>query len=511
MIISVPVKTESVYTNVVDPTELFSTTVQKTWEKNDEVKFTDPDDEDNIEKIYIALDTITVLTYDPTKPDYELGDVVWGEGTAPNQVMYSTVGTVPKHPADYPIEFDFYQGNWLTGQRYIRITPDGESLTPTTTYVRSVVYPDDYTHTYTFIKQANDSMYVRLEVFYPVAEGGTLAEYTDGTVPIVTSISSLTDEPPTIAVLQDVVGTSFHSWFPQFFFQDSRGTFFRSDNLDAQAPQELINVTDAMLFKPITKPTDIPNFVEIRVGLVNAPFDGKNFTKTSREETMTYMVNSDEICNMFVLGYVKGDYFKYQIGNEELSDPIIIDSSRDEQGVLSDWYTTKIIYFPNENPLDLTPRVIPAGTNITIIISNNIPTNGELVELGSLMLGAAADAGMTNLTLKNGYKDFSVFEYDPWGNPSYTDRAKVSVYSGTVDVLIESYDRMDRLMTSLGKNVVIVDGSDNTSNVIVEDTPNVFASTQKIGRFMSFSQQTTVSQDMIDVIANYSFTLEEIV
>ena len=86
MIISVPVQTDLVSTTVTDSTETFSTTVQKTWTEGDEVQFSN--------QIFIATEDISVLTYDPTL-SYNLGDVIWGEGTA-NQVVTATSGDLAK-------------------------------------------------------------------------------------------------------------------------------------------------------------------------------------------------------------------------------------------------------------------------------------------------------------------------------------------------------------------------------------------------------------------------------
>ena len=120
------------------------------------------------------------------------------------------------------------------------------------------------------------------------------------------------------------------------------------------------------------------------------------------------------------------------------------------------------------------------------------------------------DMGFTNLTLQNTSKDFSVFEYDAWGNAEYLERARVSVYNGTVDVPIEKYDIVDRFFTSLGRKIVVMDGSDNAANA-TPDSVNIFAATQKIGRVMNFKQNTKIKYNDIDTMANYSFTLEEIV
>jgi hypothetical protein len=110
--------------------------------------------------------------------------------------------------------------------------------------------------------------------------------------------------------------------------------------------------------------------------------------------------------------------------------------------------------------------------------------------------------------LAHSYKDFSVAEYDVWGNLSYVERQRIITYKGTVDVAITDYDKTVRLMTSLGKQLVIVNGS--TSKTIAPDSQSIFASTQKIGRFMAFSSQTKIQDNDLGEIAPYTFTLEEL-
>ena len=75
-----------------------------------------------------------------------------------------------------------------------------------------------------------------------------------------------------------------------------------------------------------------------------------------------------------------------------------------------------------------------------------------------------------------------------------------------MDIPVAHYDRVNRLLTSLGKDVVVMDGADNTTNGV-----NNFQSFVKIGRMMSFQQQTLVKYNDIDPIATYSFIHEEIV
>lgn len=251
----------------------------------------------------------------------------------------------------------------------------------------------------------------------------------------------------------------------------------------------------------IVSPKDLENFSFIEYTNWAKPFDGKNYSSATTTYEMLYTIYGTESFDTIALGKCKANHIKIKFiptgvlpEDIEFSVDEDINTSRDTNGNLADWNTTLIYY---------STTLMEANSIVEIIIT------GTNIELATLLLGMSSDAGFTNLALKNDYKDFSVFEYDEWGNADYTERAKVSRYSGSVDIFIEDYDKVDRLMTSLGKNLVIVNGSD--SNSTPDASTTIFAATQKIGRFLSFSQKTLIKDNDIGRVANYTFTLEEIV
>lgn len=137
-----------------------------------------------------------------------------------------------------------------------------------------------------------------------------------------------------------------------------------------------------------------------------------------------------------------------------------------------------------------------------------IELSGDNIELGNIMLGVAAPAGMTNLEMKHSYKDYSVLEPDVWGNIDYVERGKVNKFSGSVDIDLNTYDRMIRLLTSLGQNLVIVNASSDDNSA--PDSINVFASTQMIGRFESFNQAAVIKDGQLARKSRYSFAFTEL-
>jgi len=230
------------------------------------------------------------------------------------------------------------------------------------------------------------------------------------------------------------------------------------------------------------------------------PFDSKQYTKAEATSTMTYTIKGLVKFDTLALGHIKADTidvtFKDSLG-VVIGDPIIgkvINSERDPSGNLEKWHTTDISY---------SDEVMEINSTVEIVLY------GAELELGTILLGMSIDAGFTKLLLSNGYIDYSTAEPDRFGFIDYVERAKVAVYDGLVDIRISDYDIIDRLMISLGAQLVILNGSDAKNQ-----TPNgqsIFASTQKIGRLFNFKQKTKLNGKQMHQMATYSFTLKEIV
>lgn len=247
-----------------------------------------------------------------------------------------------------------------------------------------------------------------------------------------------------------------------------------------------------------TSPSIFFNMSYIGANLPTMPFDGKNYTYATSTTTMTYTVKGTQKFDTIALGRCKADsvtiVFKNSLGVTVNTVTKTIDSSRDTSGNLEKWHTTVIYYATSTVEANGTVEVTLTGANI---------------ELGTLMLGMSVSAGFTKLELQNSFIDYSVYQEDEWGNIDYVSRAKIAVYKGSCDILITNYDMTDRLLTSIGGNLIILNGSDSKNTT--PDSQSVFASTQKIGRLFDLSQQTKVKDNGMDNRATYSFTLKETV
>lgn len=249
--------------------------------------------------------------------------------------------------------------------------------------------------------------------------------------------------------------------------------------------------TTEISFNTVTNPTDL-GFTYVEKANQYKPFDGKNYSFASRAGNIEYTMTAADGFTTIALGKILCTSLqvvcKDELGNVVSTINKNIDCSIMGTGIQSP--KTEIFY-----------TALAYTAEITLI--------GTVTQIGTILLAKWVNAGMSNLAIKNSVKSYSVFEQDEWGNPNYIERPTAIVYSGTVNILVSDYDEVLRLAQYLDKKQVIMDGSD--SNNRDSDGRYIFGSTKLIGRLMTFEQNTAIKDNDIDVLANYSFTLEEII
>ena len=292
------------------------------------------------------------------------------------------------------------------------------------------------------------------------------------------------------------------TWLAKPAIWRSDGIYLRT-NIDAPIEYNTPAETASVI---ITTIKDIDGFVYIEPENKYKPFDNKHYTVATTEgtssEEVTYVIKSLADFDTLAIGNllaktVTAD-FRQEDGTLVNTVTWEVDGTRDEAEVLPRTATTVVLY---------SDTVVPANgyVNISILLC---PCTTHM-EVGTILFGLSAEVGFTNLNLSNKYTDFSLAEHDTFGNLDYVEKEKVAVYSGSVDVKIKNYDRIDRLMISLGKNLIIMNGS--SAKNIEPNGKSIFASTMRIGRIMNFEQRTKINQNDIDEKATYSFILEELV
>jgi len=491
VIISVPTALVLVSTSVIDATSTFNPTINMNYPTGTRIQkdgWIYENTGDNIVPI------VWVLADAPNYPD---GTVVYKDGKL--QYWYSSPTQRLKQPEEYTTidNGEYAQGNLfkanLWTHKYVLLG---------TVPLNQTLYDPDFvgvpadgsSYLYSTWIDGNGDQQIQAYVTPEVSLGKN--PYTILAPNINTELTESTVEVKASLYVHDnkLVGT-----IGSIFIRG--GNMYMRTAYDADT--EYAPVTDGYGID-IVSIDQLIGFTKKERAKSSYPFDNKNYTTAQGTSVMTYTIKGTEKFDTIALGRVKADNvvidFKDPQGNVVTHIDTIIDGKRDKSGNLSSWHTTLIKYSMDANSI---PIVMDIDSTVEITLT------GSDIELGTLMLGMSADAGFTEMQINNRYRDFSVFEYDVWGNADYVERAKVSTYSGTAKIFITDYDMIDRLMTSLGKNLVIVNGSDAKNKDT--NSQSVFASTQKIGRFTSFDQKTTVQDGNMGVHAEYTFTLEGIV
>ena len=230
------------------------------------------------------------------------------------------------------------------------------------------------------------------------------------------------------------------------------------------------------------------------------PLSGKNYQFVSMAGDLDYQVRviGGEF-DTIALGHCIGDSVKVTIVAPNKHTVVLdytIDNSVSANSDMMQYPTTPVLY---------TPTPMPTGSTVRVQI------RGKTTGIGTIMAGMSLSAGFTNLVFQNKFIDFSPYEKDQWGNVMYIDGVRVSEHSGTVDLPITDYDRMNRVMLSIGKQTIILNGSDDKSNREPNADLNIFSATMMIGRLKTFTMTTVLDKNEMSEMARYNFTIEEIV
>lgn len=481
MTIGVPIEIdlESVSTNVTDNTREFYSSIR--YEFSEGTKFR------QASKIYICTQDKPVHTYTDIA-NHSIGDLVYGDPYAVgSNSLFEVVNgaSVPKQPSEYLNETTnaWNYSSWK--YRYAEIASSFDSNNQISNTVGGA--------SYTFTKQ-NDG---KVKIVVSFSNGEKYIDYGE-LFPMVLPFS---DE-----IEAEIVTYQNQTFFvPKFFIETASKVYIKTS---VKISTSMTLASEDNTFYNHQFISRIDDFVYLEDTDDMKPFDGKNYSVASSNGTMTYSFDSLSKFNSIVLGNIKANSVTATISKSGTTLKTItktINVSRDANAILDDDYTTEILYVDSDLSI-----LYDVGCTISLTITNTANVSGTTIykdiELGTIMLTKSVDAGFSNLSIRNSYKDFSTFEYDTFGNADYVERAKISTYNATVDIEIEKYDMTDRLMKSLGKNIVAIDGSDS-----MLEGDDVFSATKKIGRVLSYSQNTKVKNNRIDNIAQYSISIEEII
>jgi len=258
-----------------------------------------------------------------------------------------------------------------------------------------------------------------------------------------------------------------NKWTGRTFVVDGSDLYVRTgDGIDEP---EVVSVSTPQ-FAKVDRLEDFPIGYFSKIGVINAltPFDDTTYSnfRVHGDSTM-YVVAPDGkfdtigmaglIASSVTITFMDSDYNVVYITSKN------INNTRDVAGRLPSAPITEIFYCLDDNDEVLD---MPSGSLIKIELF------GTLTQCGTIKVGLSANAGFTNLIFTNKFNDRSPKSIDSFGNVSYIEGVKSLVYYATVDVPIENYDMISRLMVSIGGSTIILNGSDSKDNSATDSSSN---------------------------------------
>lgn len=420
---------------------------------------------------------LSIYTSPPSSGD-EVGDYLYDVGELSIVECYANSGDILKQPSEYVAAGDL---NWNT--TYTEIYSQVSSYTG-----------EDFTGANMFSTYYNYNLYKNPLsptgwTLHVVSESNNIDNYSSPKV--IYGIKNADDN-----IMGYQIGSDGMSYIPEVFICDP---LVKQVYMRTPIPKQVETVSiSAPVYLPIRDLRYFSGWTKTRMSRKYTPIDGKHYTDIVIKEPTTITFTSTKAIDTVALSRILADSVTV---NFYIASTVVfsivdndIDNTIDEDGRASPVATSKILY----SDVD-----IPAGNKVEIIIT-------PLVEgsIGDIDLGLSVDAGFTLQTFANKFKDYGVFERDQWGNVLYVPGVKSNIYAGSVDVEITNYDTIRRLMSSIGGETVIMNGSDSMDNSPV-DSENFFSSTMVVGRISDFALQTRLNRDALAQMANYGFTMTE--
>lgn len=474
MQVSLPVPIEKMTTNVIDKTEEFRTHIYRNYSPDLILQFAG--------YIYQNVSGLVEIPLYVSENVYSLGELVFkanstGVGSSIHKVS-SVGGTklVPYQPSEYPnVDLGTTPSGW--NYRYVKLH-DNFTAGMSFSYTLGTTK-----HTFEDLRLSAGKIRQSLE---DTVTGQT--EIQDTTC--VYEVSNYDVE--TVAYCPD----GAYYWFNAFI--SINNVLYARTNVDVPILYTTSPTADSIEFTAISHIRELGAFAKVKPTLDNAPLDAKHYSTATATNTMTYTVQCLDSFDTLALGNIVGDSVSavFKDKDDIVVDTItdyVIENQRDENNVLDAYRTTVILY---------SNTVIDYKGTIEITIT------GDFIALGTIMAGLNVNAGFTHLTFTNKFTDYSPYEKDTWGNITYIDGVRVQVHRGTVSINVTDYDMINRLITSIGGNTIILNGSDTLDNTPPNGS-STFASTMIIGRWKVSELKTKVKDMTIAQHGEYGFTIEE--
>jgi len=303
-------------------------------------------------------------------------------------------------------------------------------------------------------------------------------------------------------------GVDEQNEYRQYLINTAFINVIADDNIDVYVrtrnnkPTEYKEV-DSFVYAELTSVDEISwGWTYYRPTAQYAPFDGKNYTYLEEDNEVIYEIQANDIFDVIAINGLVASLVKveiYDTDNETILETkeYVPNCTSNLSGKTKRRKDTSIIYLDREYPKD---------TKIKVTFE---PKDGYL-RVGGGYFGNKNVVGFTNLEFTNEIIDYNYYEQDKFGNIIYTGdkNAKVRKFIGTADIRVKDYDDVEPVLRGMLSDKIIVDGSDNWENKTT-DSQNYFNSSMIIGRLRRASQKTKLTNEKLDNLATYSFTIEE--
>jgi len=288
----------------------------------------------------------------------------------------------------------------------------------------------------------------------------------------------------------------------QFHSMINRGKYFYF-RTTVNKPAEYVDFTVGNTIKyglsAVESPMDIKGFQFKRKICSQTPFDNKSYTGCNfslPNDDATWKVVNVEPIDCIAFGRITADAISIKVTDEHGVNVFNLDYYPIDNSLGTDdlnYPITSIIYFG---------KILREEHTMTITL------HGASGFIGTFLAGLTLNVGFTDTKISNEFIDLSPADVDKWGNVEYISGVKVQIIKGSCDLHTYDYDRINRILVSLGGRNVIMNGSDSTDNT-PPDSIQVFQATMLIGRFSVLRQSTKQIAQRLDHTATYSFEFKE--
>lgn len=225
--------------------------------------------------------------------------------------------------------------------------------------------------------------------------------------------------------------------------------------------------------------------------------DSKNTSVTTAEGLLYYKIKSPNSFNSFTLAGVTAESLNYTIkdsgGTVVKTGTVVLDCYLDDDKLLPQGEVTLLIS---------AGELVESNGTVEITL-----TNTGTVKLGSFFTNIAIDEGITELSIKAGFRDTNSYDEDHWGEISESIKPITKKFDITVLVPYAKFTQTyGRHKSFLGKFITL----DTTDSILVSNGLTLHALVAR-GIIISVGHETLVKDNDMEPHYRYSMSFLEIV